>query len=233
MAQAAGDTVVTAGGGWLDFANSSSGNLVSSSQFGTFTSTGTHAEIHNTATAGIFLTHFLTDHIAVEGVLAWPPTLNMYAQGNAAPIGAGGPQLPLGGLQPLASARAWPAMAFIKYAFGRADAAFRPFVGLGANYTWYTGIKMNPVFYQAAQAFAGPGGSVHSSLGPSWNPVVETGFSYHLAGNWYAMASVIYIPLKTDATITSVAANGATTMTNRIHIGADPVIVYAGLGYRF
>jgi outer membrane protein len=43
----------------------------------------------------------------------------------------------------------------------------------------------------------------------------------------------MYFPLKTDATITSVAANGVTTMTNKLHVNANPVIAFAGIGYRF
>ncbi|CAG9264431.1 OmpW family protein [Burkholderia diffusa] len=233
IAQVAGDTVVTAGGAWLNFANSSSGNLVSSSPFGTFASNGTNSEIHNALTEGIFITRYFTDNIAVEGALAFPPKLNMYAQGNAAPLGAGGPNMPLGSLQPLASARTWPAMALLKYAFGRPDASFRPFLGLGVNYTWYSGIELNPAFYQAAQAFAGSGGSVQSSLHDSWNPVFTAGFTYRMAERWYAMGTLMYIPLKTDAEIRSTAANGQTVMTNRIHINADPVIAFVGVGYRF
>jgi outer membrane protein len=231
-AQSAGDTLVTVGGAWLDFANSSAGNLVSSSAFGTYSSQ-TSAEVHNAATAGLVVTHFITDNIAVEGVIAYPPTLDIFAQGNAAPLGGRGPQMPLGGMQPLASTRTWPATVLLKYSFGGAAQKLRPFVGVGANYTWYTNIQLNPAFASAAQTFAGPGGSVHSSLSPSWNPVVSAGFSYALSEHWYAMGSVMYFPLKTDATITSVAANGVTTMTNKLHVNANPVIAFAGIGYRF
>ena len=216
----------------MDFAESHSGNLVSTSQFGTFSS-GTSAEVHNASTAGLFITHFFTDHVALEGVIAYPPKLNVFAQGTASPLGPAGPQMPLGGLQPLASTRAWPATVLLKYAFGSPDARVRPFVGVGANYTWYTKISLNPAFADAAQAFAGPGGSVHTSLSPSWNPVVEAGATYALTKRWYAMGTLIYFPLKTDATITSVAANGQTTMTNRIHINANPIIAYVGIGFRF
>ncbi|MGZ2749895.1 OmpW/AlkL family protein [Burkholderia stagnalis] len=233
IAQVAGDTVVTAGGAWLNFANSASGNLVSSSPFGTFTSSGTNTQIHNAITGGIFVTQYITDNVAIDGVLAFPPTLNLYAQGMATPIGAAGPNMPLGSLQPLASARTWPAMAMLKYVFGRPDASFRPFVGLGVNYTWYSGINLNPAFRQAAQAFAGPGGSVQSSLRASWNPVFTGGFTYRMAERWYAMGALIYIPLKTDAEIRSTAANGLTVLTNRIHIKADPIVAFVGIGYRF
>jgi len=217
----------------MNFSNSSSGQLVSSSQFGTFTSPGTSAEIHNAFTAGLLLDAFVTDHIAAELVLAYPPTLNVYAHGNAAPLGSAGPQLPLGALRPLASASAWPATVQLKYYFMRADANFRPYVGVGVNYTWYTNIKINSTFNSAAQSFAGPGGSVESSLSNSWNPVVSAGFTYKIAQHWYANGMLMYIPLKTNATINSVAADGTVTLSNKMHIKADPLIAFVGVGYRF
>lgn len=233
MAQSAGDTLLTVGGVWLDFANSSASGLQSSSQAGTFTSPGTNAEIHNAFAAELLVTHFFTDNIAAEVAMGSPPTLNMYAQGNAAPLGTNGPNLPLGNMRPFASTRAWPAVALLKYYFLSAQSHVRPFVGLGANYTWYSNINLNPAFAQAAQSFAGPGGTVKASLSPSWNPVVAAGVSYELSSRWYATASLVYFPLKTNATITSVAANGTPTLTNKTRITADPVAAFLGIGYRF
>ncbi|MBK3787119.1 OmpW family protein [Paraburkholderia aspalathi] len=168
----------------------------------------------------------------MEAALGSPPTLNMYAQGNAAPLGASGPQLPLGGLRPLASARAWPAIALIKYYFRPSQSQVRPFIALGVNYTWYSNIGLNPDSSQAAQSFAGTGGAVRSSLSPSWNPVIAGGISYAFSEHWYATASRIYFPLKTTATIRSVASNGTTTLTNKTRITADPITAFADIGYR-
>ena len=51
MAQSAGSVLTTFGGAWLDFGNSSTSALQSSSAAGTFTSPGTGGQIHNTFTA--------------------------------------------------------------------------------------------------------------------------------------------------------------------------------------
>jgi outer membrane protein len=59
------------------------------------------------------------------------------------------------------------------------------------------------------------------------------GASYNISKNWYATASVTYLPLKTNATVSSVAANGQTVLANKTRITADPVIVFLGIGYRF
>ncbi|MBK3786075.1 OmpW family protein [Paraburkholderia aspalathi] len=232
-AQSAGDTVVTVGGAWLNLANSSSTPFESRSAFGDFTSVGTKAEVHDGLTAELLATHLFTDNIAFEAAMGAPPTLNAYAQGTIAPLGENGPQLPLGNLQPLASTHAWPATALIKYYFRVARSRVRPFLGLGLNYTWYSNIHLNPAFSQAAEAFAGPGGAVKASLSSSWNPVVTAGLSYEFSDRWYATASLTYFPLRTTATIQSVAANGATTLANKTRITIDPITVFAGIGYRF
>jgi outer membrane protein len=44
---------------------------------------------------------------------------------------------------------------------------------------------------------------------------------------------VTYLFLKTNATVSSVAANGQTVLSNKTRITADPVIVFLGIGYRF
>jgi outer membrane protein len=200
---------------------------------GTFTSPGTSAQIHNTFTAEVLLSYFITDNLAVELATGVPPKLKLYAQGTAEPLGPGGPTLGLGNLQPLATTRAWPPTLFFKYYFAAAQAKLRPFVGIGVNYTWYTAIQLNPTFNGALHQFAGPGGDVKASLSPSWNPAFNAGVSYNFSRNWYATASLTYLPLKTNATITAVAANGQPTLTNKTRITANPWIGFIGVGYRF
>jgi outer membrane protein len=233
MAQSAGSIIATVGPAWLDYGSSSARELQISSAAGTFTSSGTGAEIHNTFTAEVLLSYFITDNITVELATGVPPKLKLYAQGTAAPLGVGGPTLGLSNLQPLATTRAWPPTLFFKYYFGTAQATFRPFLGVGVNYTWYTTIQLNPTFNAALHTFAGPGGNVKASLSPSWNPAFNAGFSYNLSKNWYATASLTYMPLKTNATISAVAANGQPTLVNKTRITANPWIGFIGIGYRF
>jgi outer membrane protein len=191
---------------------------------------GAGGQIHNAFTLKLSTTYFITDHIALDLATGVPPKLKLYAQGNATPFGAGGPSLNLGNLQPLATTRSWAPVLFLKYFFFDAQTKLRPFVGIGANYTWYSHTELNPTFSGALQQIAGPGGQVKASLSPSWNPAFEAGVSYNITKNLYATASVTYLSLKTNATVSSVAANGQTVLANRTHITADPVITF---GYRF
>lgn len=233
MGQSAGSLVTSAGGAWLDFGPSSATSLQSSSALGTFTSSGTGGQIHNTATFELSTTYFVTDNIAVDLAAGIPPKLKLYAQGNAAPFGAGGPSLNLGNLAPLATTRSWSPILFLKYYFFDAHAKLRPFAGVGVNYTWYSHTNLNSTFSGALQQIAGPGGQVKASLSPSWNPAFDVGASYNISKNWYATASVTYLFLKTNATVSAVAANGQTVLSNKTRITADPVIVFLGIGYRF
>ncbi|MFL9863088.1 OmpW family protein [Paraburkholderia fungorum] len=233
MGQSAGSLITSVGGAWLDFGPSSATSLQSSSALGTFTSAGTGGQIHNTFTLELSTTYFITDHIAVDLATGIPPKLKLYAQGNATPFGGGGPSLALGNLQPLATTRSWAPILFLKYYFFDAQTKLRPFIGVGANYTWYSHTDLNSTFNGALQQIAGPGGRVTASLSPSWNPAFDVGASYNISKNWYATASVTYLFLKTNATVSSVAANGQTVLSNKTRITADPVIVFLGLGYRF
>jgi outer membrane protein len=233
MAQSAGSLITSVGGVWLDFAPSSATSLQSTSTFGTFTSTGTGGQIHNTFTMELATTYFVTDHIAFDLAAGIPPKLQLFAQGKAMPFGAGGPSLDLGNLAPLATTRSWSPILFLKYYFFDAQTKLRPFVGVGGNYTWFSHTNLNSTFSAAGQQIAGPGGQVKATLSPSWNPAVTAGASYNISKNWYATGSVTYLSLKTNATVTSVAANGQTVLTSRTRITADPVIVFLGVGYRF
>src|SRR5260370_12685159 len=85
MAQSAGSLITSVGGVWLDFGPSSATSLQSSSAFGTFTSTGTGGQIHNTFTLDLSTTYFLTDHIAFDLPARIPPTLHLYAHAHATP----------------------------------------------------------------------------------------------------------------------------------------------------
>src|ERR1700761_3824851 len=167
MAQSAGSLITSAGGAWLDFGPSSATALQSTSAAGTFTSPGTGGQIHNTFTAELALTYFITDHIALDLATGIPPKLNLFAQGVAKPFGQGGPSLNFGNLQPLATTRSWPPILFFKYYFGEAQARLRPFLGVGVNYTWYSHTNLNSNFSSALEQVAGPGGQAKASLSPS------------------------------------------------------------------
>jgi outer membrane protein len=232
-AQSAGSLIVSAGGAWVDASLSHSEETHSQSAFGSFTSPGTNAEVHNSFSAQFLITYFVSDHVAMELPLGVPPTLRLFAQGNAAPFGPDGPSLPLGNIHPLATTRAWAPMLLAKYYFGNADSKLRPFVGVGVNYTWFTSGNLNSNFESPLREIAGPGGSVSSGASSSWNPVFTVGASYNMSKRWYLTGSVTYLPLKVNASFNAVNRNGDVVLSNKVRVTADPLLVFMGVGYRF
>lgn len=232
LAQSSGSMVVTPGVAWIDAGLSSFRNLTSTSAAGTFGS-DTTGQIHNLFTAEVLVDYFLTDHVSVEAAIGLPPKLKMYEQGMAMPLGPARPGIDLGKLQPLASARAWSPTIFVKYNFGSSASAFRPYLGIGVNYSRFSTVQLDPVFAGSMQAFAGPGGVVNASLSSSWNAAFTAGFSYRLADNWYALASASYIPLRADAVVTSHSSTGQQTLAVKTRLVGDPILVFVGIGHRF
>ncbi|MCY1352411.1 Outer membrane protein W [compost metagenome] len=232
-AQSAGSFVTTLGASWLDFPNSRSQPIVSSSVFGTFTSPGTNTVVHNAVMPSMLFTYFITDHLAVEGAVAVPPKLEVGAQGNVAAFGVGGPVLPLGEIQPLFTVRAWAPIVVAKYYFGGTENKIRPFLGVGVNYSWFRSVQLNPLFSGALSQLAGPGGSVEASLSSSWNPVLAAGWAYRINVRWMLTGSMTWFPLKTNASFNAVNANGQVVLSNRTRMSAAPLIVNVGVGYEF
>ncbi|CAB3753129.1 OmpW family protein [Burkholderia sp. MSh2] len=232
FAQSSGSWVVTPGVAWVDAGLSSFRNLSSTSEAGTFRSETT-GQIHNLLMAEVLVDYFLTDHVSVEAALGVPPKLNMYEQGMAMPLGPAGPGIDLGKLQPLASARAWSPTIFVKYNFSSGASAFRPYLGIGVNYSRFSAVQLDPAFAGSMQAFAGPGGTVDASLSSSWNAAFTGGFSYRLADNWYALASASYIPLRADAVVTAHSSTGQQTLAVKTRLVGDPILVFVGIGHRF
>ncbi len=56
---------------------------------------------------------------------------------------------------------------------------------------------------------------------------MQVGLDYHLTGNWFANIDFKYIWLDTDASVKL----GTTPIST--HVDIDPIIVAAGVGYRF
>ncbi|MGO9547637.1 MAG: OmpW/AlkL family protein [Rhodomicrobium sp.] len=91
---------------------------------------------------------------------------------------------------------------------------FKPYVGAGGGYVWF--FDENP---------AGSFKSLKLHSAP--NAALQAGFDYHLAGNWFANFDFKYMVLGTDFS-TTVAGSHVTG-----HVDVDPIVVGAGIGYRF
>ncbi|KVE33614.1 MULTISPECIES: OmpW/AlkL family protein [Burkholderia] len=257
LAQQAGDNVATLG--WLHIMPQDSTNGLTTNVAnmpinsplrlpGSFTSPGTSLTVNNADTVGLTLTHFFTDHIAVTSVMGIPPEFTLTGHGTIKPFGPAGA---LGNVdmdkpsnQPaVKNARQWSPTVILQYYFNAPTAKFRPFVGIGVAYSWFTNIELNGNFAKdinenlgsVLAAGAGKPGptSVEGKASSSWTPVYNIGASYALTNKWALTATLTYMPLKTFSSLVVKAADGTTLATTRTKLKADPLITFVGISYKF
>ncbi|TCK84025.1 OmpW family outer membrane protein [Paraburkholderia sp. BL9I2N2] len=220
QAQASGST--TLGIGWLRvMPQGNSDPTVVESAGGmpvnqTISGTGAHVGASNAVS--LTAEHLFTDHIGVAFLAGSPFTSDLIGNGSWAHYGV------IGQSKPLAP------VIEVRYHFLPPEAKFRPFLGAGVNYTWYSHTRItNGQFIGDS---CGPGCTTRASLSPSWNPVVEAGMSYALSKHWSINASVTYIPLSTTLTTNATTAVG-TEIVTKMRIATNPLITHLDIAYTF
>ena len=257
LAQSAGDNVVSLG--WfhvqtLDSSNNQTTTVPNSPVYSvlglptSFTSPGTFQTVSNADTLGLTIAHFVTDNIAVTTVAGVPPKFKLSGTGI---LQAPGPAGALGNVNlgapannPLVtSVREWsPALLFQYYLFD-AKSKFRPFVGLGVSYNWFSSIQLNKNFKNSLNSQLGAtlaAGSNHPTPStvlaqstPSWQPVFNAGLTYNFDEHWSLVGSLSFIPLKTTTVITVKAADGAVLSQSKSELKVNPIISFLAVGYKF
>jgi outer membrane protein len=179
---------------------------------------GTGASVDSSDTLGLSLGYFITDHIAVEAEAGIPPKFDLQGSGTLSQFGT------------LGTVRQWSPALLLKWHFMSAQSAFRPYVGLGVTYVWFTDASITNNQFES-QVLHGP---TSVSTDRSWAPVFNLGFDYTFTKHWFAGLSVSYIPVSVTATFTTTNAGPLNlTVQSKAHIGLDPIVTYAKIGYRF
>jgi outer membrane protein len=219
-AQSAGSNVVNVG--WFHFDTHDSSDPLALSYPVSATVPGSGAEVGSADTVGLAFTHFYTDNFALTFDIGVPPKFNLDGTGS------------LQGLSHLGSARQWSPAVVAKWFFGRPDDRFRPFVGLGATYVWYSDVRLSQSLATRVTApfSGGTAGTASADLSSSWAPVANLGVVYNIDKKWSLGLSVSYIWLDTDADITGKVGN---TVVSRSHtnLTLDPLVTFLSVGYRF
>ena len=156
-------------------------------------------------TAGV--TYMVTDNVSLDAQLGLGLKTNL--------VGAGA----LAGSGKLGDFTAQPFHLITQYRFMTAKDAFRPFVGIGLTYAYFTDTS------GTAALSAITGGSpttfkVQSKLAPS----VQLGAAYAINDRWYVEGSLTKTMLKTTVSLST--GNTAAYKMN-------PLTTSIGLGYRF
>ncbi|MDH6592882.1 outer membrane protein [Variovorax sp. TBS-050B] len=221
-AQKAGDWVI--GTGWIHLAPQDSSKPLTLTAPVRSVVAGSGASVGNSDTLGLSAVYFIDSHWAVEGVLGVPPKFKLDGEGTLARVGE------------LGEARQWSPTILGKYYFNEGTDAFRPFVGLGATYVWYSDIKLTPGLQGAlgSQLRQRPlSTSTTAELDSSFAPVFNIGASYQLDKNWGISFSVSYIPLKTKAKLTTTSVTGLPIATSEARLKLNPIVTYLSATYRF
>jgi outer membrane protein len=217
MAQQAGDNMVNAGWAHIGLHQSSEQLKVNGN-----TIPGTGASVDNADTLILQFTHFFTDNIAVTSDLGIPPTMKL---NGAGPL--------LQGLGQIGTAKLWSPAIVAKYFFGEPTSSFRPYVGAGLTYVWYSNIKLNSGLTQllGTVAAGNPNAQTSASLSSNLVPVANIGFAYNFDKNWSANLGFSYVPLKTKADLTTQTPNGPVHSTTKLTL--DPLVSVLTVGYKF
>jgi len=154
-----------------------------------------------------------------------------------------------------ATARAWLPAVELQYQFGKTGVnKFRPYIGAGVMYAYFNDLKTNSGIeadlIQAGHMIQ----NIHdnkagaaldrktSSADPvvklkatdAFAPIVTLGATYDFKPNWFAVGSVSYSKMSSDAKINVIDRNtGKELIRAKTTIDIDPLITYVGIGYRF
>ena len=171
---------------------------------------GIDLTVDNNTQLGLNFAYFLTDRINIE-VLAATPFKHDVNFGVADPLNTG---TQLGEVTHL------PPTVSVNYYFTDANNAFRPYAGVGLNYT----IFFDEEFTDSNEA----AGLSDLSLDNSFGLAAQVGVDYMIADDWFINGSVRWIDIDTEA---SFDLNGAAGRVDSITI--DPWVYMISVGYEF
>ncbi|WP_127075508.1 OmpW/AlkL family protein [Rhodomicrobium lacus] len=165
------------------------------------TTRGADLEISTSGIPELDITYFLTKNIAVEAIAGVTPH-TIDAKGTIAGAGK------------IADAWLLPPVISLQYHFDTGT-AFKPYIGVGPNYTAFFNIDEGSSFKKV-------------KIDNAWGVSLQAGFDYKLTGNWFLNFDFKYLFLDTDATAIT---KGGDVFRTKVDI--DPIIVGAGIGYKF
>jgi outer membrane protein len=161
---------------------------------------GADATIGNANTVLFVYEYALQPNLGIELVLGAPPKIKARASGSVAFLG-----------EVLTAKNVAPTL-LLTYHFGAAGSTFRPYVGVGLNYTKFTGVT-TPYGWQV-------------SLSDSVGLAGHVGLDLAIDKQWGAYASIAAAKVKSDL----VAISGTVLQST---IDFKPIIYSAGVFYRF
>ncbi|WP_026959690.1 outer membrane protein OmpW [Aliagarivorans taiwanensis] len=152
---------------------------------------------------GLTFGYMLTDNIAVELLAATPfkHTVSLNGVGDITEI------------------KHLPPTLMLEYYFGNAQSQWRPYAGIGLNYTTF--------FDESLSSTAQGLGLSDISLDDSWGVAVNVGLDYQINDRWFVGGSLWWADINTDVNV-KVGGTPASISTE-----VDPWVVMLSAGYKF
>ena len=142
-------------------------------------------------------------NLGAELVIGIPPTIKAKAAGSVEFLNATGTVL---------ETENWSPTVLFNYHFFEPSATWRPYVGVGINYTKFKDVKSSI--------------SDDVQMGSSWGPAVQIGIDYAITKEISAFLSLAAVKVKSK-----VVASGPTVLTTTVDF--RPTVYSAGVSYRF
>ncbi len=163
-------------------------------------------DVDDNSQIGLTLTYMMTDNIGVELLAATPFEHDITSDGLGLKVG---------------SAKHLPPTLNLQYYFLGSNSQFRPYAGIGLNYT---------VFWDedTAGEFEAAAGNSSLSLDDSCGLSLQLGADFQIDDKWLINGSVWKLRISSDAT-----AKTANLGRVDIDVDIDPWVYMIGIGYRF
>ena len=162
--------------------------------------------VSNSFAPELDFTYFVTDNIGLELILATTKH-DINGKNGLEPIGE------------LADTWVLPPTLTLQYHF-MPKSNVRPYVGIGLNYTH---------FYSedASDGLESAIGDTKVNLDDSFGYAVQAGVDFDIGKNLFLNLDVKYIDIDTEATLKT------GSLTNKVDVSLDPIVVGIGVGMRF
>ncbi len=207
MAAGAGDWLVRVGLGHVNPDTSSNNLFVGGDEL-----VGAQIDVGSNTRPIFNITYLMTDHIGVELLAAWPFDHDIDGDGILAPAGK------------LGDTKHLPPTLSLQYHM-MPGAAFRPYVGVGLNYTNFFSTGTTQALEDAL------GGPSSMSISDSWGLALQLGADFDITETLFLNFDLRWIQIEADATIRTQTAAGE--VRSRISADIDPWVISAAVGFRF
>jgi len=174
---------------------------------------GALLEVGDASTTGFGYVYHATPQWSVEVALGIPPRHKVYGRGFLEPFGQ------------ISSVKQLPPTVFVNYHFGDILPRLSPLVGLGLNYTKFSGAR------STASGDAASGGPTKITLDDSWGLAAHAGLSFMIDKNWSLVGTVAMAKVKSDMKAVTNTREGDVTRTTTIDF--RPIAYTLSLGYSF